>query len=236
MSHTLELSAATNHFSAGPKSKHIDALSIGLFGLTVGAITLGLHQLRLFGPEDQFDVLAVWIMALLFGGIVQIVAGFVEVRYDQQLGGTALTMYGFLWVGVSVLGLLQAVSAKGPHPYVEIPLLASFACFSGVMVYLTGHKTLALCLLHVVITATLSAVVLAKLGVLSEMLPGIGHLVIGGLAFVCAMGTLVNEFTTENKIPLGRPPLTFSVANGKAKSVLGTSRLTRIEESVLNLP
>jgi succinate-acetate transporter protein len=203
-------------FSAGPKSKNIDALSIGLFGLTVGAITLGLHQLRLFGPEDEFDVMAVWIMALIFGGIVQIIAGFVEVRYDQQLGGTALTMYGFLWVGTSLLGILQTVSHKGPHPYVEIPVLAVFACFSGVMVYLTGHKTLVLCLLHVVITATLSAVVLAKFGLLGDTLPGIGHLVIGALAFVHAMGTLVNEFTTESKIPLGRPPLSRATANGKA--------------------
>jgi len=236
VSHIIQGIASTNHFSAGPKSKHIDALSIGLFGLTVGAITLGLHQLRLFGPEDQFDVQAVWLMALLFGGIVQIIAGFVEVRYDQQLGGTALTMYGFLWVGVSVLGLLQTVSAKGPHPYVEIPLLASFACFSAVMVYLTGHKTFALCLLHVVITATLSVVILSKLGILSEMLPGIGHIVIGGLAFVCAMGTLVNEFTTENKIPLGRGPLAHRLANGKTNGEFERSRFTRIEESVLNLP
>lgn len=223
MPHTID-------FSAGPKSKHIDALSIGLFGLTVGAITLGLHQLRLFGPEDQFDVVAVWIMALIFGGIVQIIAGFVEVRYDQQLGGTALTMYGFLWVGVSILGLLQAVSDKGPHPYVEIPLLATFACFSAVMVYLTGHKSFALCLLHVVITATLSVVVLAKLGILGETLPGIGHLVIGGLAFICAMGTLVNEFTAEIKIPLGRAPLNLNHTNGKRID------FTQIEEAILNLP
>ena len=55
-------------------------------------------------------------MALLFGGIVQIIAGFVEVRYDQQLGGTALTMYGFLWVGTSLLGILQTLSNKGPIP------------------------------------------------------------------------------------------------------------------------
>jgi succinate-acetate transporter protein len=200
MPHTIE-------FNAGPKSKHIDALSIGLFGLTVGAVTLGLHQLQMFGREDQFDFLAVWIMGMLFGGIVQIIAGFVEVRYDQQLGGTALTMYGFLWVGTSTLGILQTLSAKGPHPYVEIPLLATFACFSAVMVYLTGHKTLVLFLLHIVITATLSCVVLAKLGVIGETLPGVGHLAIGALAFVHAMGTLVNEFTTRITIPLGRAPL-----------------------------
>jgi uncharacterized protein len=229
MPHRLE-------FSAGPKSKHIDALSIGLFGLTVGAITLGLHQLRLFGPEDEFDVMAVWIMALLFGGIVQIIAGFVEVRYDQQLGGTALTMYGFLWVGTSLLGILQTMSHKDPHPYVEIPVLAVFACFSAVMVYLTGHKTLVLCLLHVVITATLSAVVLSKFGLLGETIPGIGHLAIGGLAFVHAMGTLVNEFTTEITIPLGRAPLSRNHANGKSQAADMGSRLTKIEESVMNLP
>lgn len=226
-------------FSAGPKSKHIDALSIGLFGLTVGAITLGLHQLKLFGVEDEFDVLAVWILALLFGGIVQIIAGFVEVRYDQQLGGTALTMYGFLWVGIALLGIFQTLSHKGPHPYVEIPLLASFACFSGVMVYLTGHKTLVLCLLHVVITATLLTVILARFGVLGDALPGIGHLVIGALAFVHAMGTLINEFTTECKIPLGRAPLTRSHANGKVQALevdLPPVRLNHIDEAVLNLP
>lgn len=225
-------------FTAGPKSQHIDALSIGLFGLTVGAVTLGLHQLQLFGPEDQFDILAIWIMALLFGGIVQIIAGFVEVRYDQQLGGTALTMYGFLWVGTSTLGILQTfLSNSHGHPYVEIPLLAAFACFSAVMVYLTGHKTLVLCLLHIVITATLTVVVLSKLGIVGETLPGIGHLVIGALAFVHAMGTLVNEFTTQITIPLGRAPLVRSLANGKARETyLAQPNHNLVEEQVLNLP
>ena len=61
-------------------------------------------------------MMAVWIMALIFGGIVQIIAGFVEVRYDQQLGGTALTMYGFLWVGTSLLGILQTMSQRARTP------------------------------------------------------------------------------------------------------------------------
>ena len=193
-------------FGAGPKSGHIDALSIGLFGLTVGAVTLGLHQLGWFGTEDEFDHLAIWIMALIFGGIVQIVAGFVEVRYDQQLGGTALTMYGFLWVGISTLGIIDTVQEIGPHPYVEIPLIATFACFSAVMIYLTGLKTLVLCLMHLAITLTLGSVVLAKFGIIGETLPGFGHLVIGALAFLHSMGTLVNEFTEDVKVPLGKPP------------------------------
>jgi len=195
-------------FTAGPKSKHIDALSIGLFGLTVGALTLGLHQANWFGvTEDNYDHLTVWIMALIFGGIVQIVAGFVEVRYDQQLGGTALTMYGFLWVGISTLGILEATTNFEPHPYIEIPLIATFACFSAVMIYLTGQKTLVLCILHIVITGTLFTVVLAKFDLIGWLIPGLGHIAIAIVAFTHAMGTLVNEFTEGSKVPLGKPPI-----------------------------
>jgi len=193
--------------TGGPQATHIDALSIGLFGLTVGALSLGLHQCEWFGLENTYDVATVWIMGLIFGGIVQVVAGMVEVRYDQQLGGTALTMYGFLWIGISTLGILEATSTFEPHPLLEVPLIGTFACFSAVMIYLTGHKSLLLCLLHIVITVTLSSVVLMKLGVISEFIPGIGHLAIGVVAFVTAMGVLINEFPDSANVPLGTPPL-----------------------------
>jgi len=203
------MSNLTENFGAGPKSKHIDALSIGLFGLTIGAITLGLHQCGWFGPENNYDHAVIWIMGLIFGGIVQIVAGMVEVRYDQQLGGTALTMYGFLWVGISILGILEATTSFEPHGYLEIPLIGTFALFSAVMIYLTGHKTKVLFILHIVITVTLSTVVLAKLGVIGWFIPGIGHLLIGAVAFVHSTGTLVNEFTGSQKINLGQAPFSM---------------------------
>jgi len=193
-------------FTAGPKANHIDALSIGLFGLTVAAFSLGLHQCKWLGYESSYDVETVWIMGLIFGGIVQIVAGFVEVRYDQQLGGTALTMYGFLWVGISTLGILEGTTGFDPHPLLEVPLIGTFACFSGVMVYLTGYKTLTLCIMHFAITVTLFTVCLAKFGLIGYFIPGLGHLAIGAVAFVHAMGTLINEFPDSKNVPLGAPP------------------------------
>lgn len=193
--------------TGGPKADHIDALSIGLFGLTVAAISLGLHQCGWFGSENTYDVATVWIMGLIFGGLVQVIAGFVEVRYDQQLGGTALTMYGFLWIGISTLGILEATSTFDPHPLLEVPLIGTFACFSAVMIYLTGHKSLLLCILHIVITLTLASVVMMKLELISELLPGVGHLAIGAVAFLTAMGTLINEFPDSANVPLGTPPL-----------------------------
>jgi|GEM_PF-720491 len=190
------------------RHKHIDALSIGLFGLTVAAITLGLHQIGAFGGEneDLITRLGIAIMSFIFGGVVQVIAGFVEIKYDQQLGGTALTMYGFLWIGVASMGMLTTVEHAGPHPFVEIPLIATFAVFSAVMVYLTGMKNFVLMLMHICITVTLSLVVLAKFGLMSEVPAGIGHFCIAITAFVEAMGVLVNEFTGTAQVPLGGGP------------------------------
>lgn len=68
------------------KSRRIDVLAIGLFGLSVGALTLGLAQLRLI---DEADKVGVFVIAMVFGGLVQMLAGVTDIRYNEQLGGTA---------------------------------------------------------------------------------------------------------------------------------------------------
>ena len=106
---------------------------------------------------------------------------------------------GFFCVGTATLGILQTFSGKGLHPWVEIPLLAAFACFSAMMVFLTVHKTLVLCLLHMVITATLTFVVLARLGFVGGTLPGMGYLAIGTLAFIDATGGPRGRYRVETQ-------------------------------------
>ncbi|MFM7840424.1 MAG: GPR1/FUN34/YaaH family transporter, partial [Nitrospira sp.] len=85
--------------------RRIDVLAIGLFGLAVGALTLGVAQLGYIPEKDRIGTL---VIALLFGGIVQILAGITDIRYHEQLGGTALTMYGFFWTTVCTAKLVSA--------------------------------------------------------------------------------------------------------------------------------
>jgi succinate-acetate transporter protein len=75
-------------------SRRIDVLAIGLFGLAVGALTVGMAQI---GQIPEVDRVGVLVIALVFGGLVQVLAGIADIRYNEQLGGTALTMYGFFW-------------------------------------------------------------------------------------------------------------------------------------------
>ena len=184
----------------------IDILSVGLFGLAVGAMTLGLVQMGIIPHNND---LAMSIICLIFGGLVQIVAGLVDVRYHDQLGGTALTMYGFYWTTmftVKIMGL-----AEGLHwdNVLFIPIVAVYAMFSAIMIYLTGHKSLVLMVLHIFITAVFAIDILIKLNFQFEYYAGIDHVIIGLVALYHAMGTLINKFTRKVSIPLGDPPFKF---------------------------
>lgn len=183
--------------------RRIDVLAIGLFGLAVGALTLGVAQLGYIPEKDRIGTL---VIALLFGGIVQILAGITDIRYHEQLGGTALTMYGFFWTTVCTAKLVSASTTFQLSMVLYAPINFIYFMFSAVMVYLTAFRNTALCILHAVITVTFFTTFLARLDILTETTPGILHILVGFLAFYHAVGSLTASFTGRELLPLG-PPL-----------------------------
>ena len=183
----------------------IDVLAIGLFGLAVGALTLGVAQLGWIQHKNMVGAL---VIALIFGGIVQVLAGITDIRYNEQLGGTALTMYGFLWITLCTVKLVSASTTFQFDAVLYAPINLVYAVFSGVMIFLTAYRNLTLSALHVVITLTFLATTFARLDFISELLPGWGHIVVGLMAFYHAVGSLTQAFTGHALLPLG-PPLLF---------------------------
>lgn len=184
-------------------SRRIDVLAIGLFGLAVGALTVGLAQI---GRIPEVDKVGVLVIALVFGGVVQVLAGVADIRYNEQLGGTALTMYGFFWFTVSLSQLVSMSTTFHFDSALFVPINLVYVFFSAVMVYLTAYRSVALCLLHVVITLTFFSTVCMRLNLISETLPGLAHLTVGTLAFYHAIGSLSQAYTGRAIVPLG-PPL-----------------------------
>jgi hypothetical protein len=185
--------------------RRIDVLAIGLFGLAVGALTLGVAQL---GGIPESNKVGTLVIALIFGGLVQILAGITDIRYHEQLGGTALTMYGFFWLTVCVAKLVSESTSFHLDMVLFAPINFVYAAFSLVMVYLTAHRNATLCILHIVITLTFSSTVLARLDVIGETLPGLLHLIVGFMAFYHAVASLTQAFTGHQLVPLGPAFLT----------------------------
>ena len=187
------------------QTRRIDVLAIGLFGLAVGALTLGVAQLGWIQHKNMVGAL---VIALIFGGVVQVLAGITDIRYNEQLGGTALTMYGFLWITLCTVKLVSASGTFQFDAVLYLPINMVYAVFSCVMIFLTAYRNLTLSALHVVITLTFLATVFARLDFISELLPGWGHLIVGLMAFYHAVGSLTLAFTGRAVLPLG-PPLLF---------------------------
>ena len=129
--------------SGGEHHRRIDVLAIGLFGLAVGALTLGVAQL---GGIPQSNKVGTLVIALMFGGIVQILAGITDIRYHEQLGGTALTMYGFFWTTVCIAKLVSESTSFHLDMVLFAPINFVYAAFSLVMVYLTAYRNATLCI------------------------------------------------------------------------------------------
>ena len=186
--------------SAVEHHRRIDVLAIGLFGLAVGALTLGVAQV---GGIPESNKVGTLVIALIFGGIVQILAGITDIRYHEQLGGTALTMYGFFWLTVSTAKLVSEGTSFNLDMVLYAPINVVYAAFSAVMIYLTAYRNATLCILHAIITITFSSTVLAQLDIIGETFPGILHIVVGLMAFYHAVASLTQAFTGHQLVPLG---------------------------------
>jgi len=182
------------------RRRRIDVLAIGLFGLAVGALTLGVAQVGVIPESNKVGTL---VIALIFGGVVQILAGITDIRYHEQLGGTALTMYGFFWLTVCTAKLVSESTSFHLDMVLYVPIDLVYAAFSAVMVYLTAYRNATLCMLHVVITLSFTSTLLARLGLISETGPGLFHIVVGVMAFYHAVGSLTQAFTGHPLVPLG---------------------------------
>ena len=187
------------------RNRRIDVLAIGLFGLAVGALTLGVAQLGWIPAKNTAGAL---VIALIFGGVVQLLAGITDIRYNEQLGGTALTMYGFLWLTLCSVQLVSTSSTFHFDAVLYAPINLVYTAFSAVMVYLTAYRNVTLSVLHLVVSFTFLVTTFARLDFISDVLPGWGHLIVGLLAFYHAVASLTQAFTGHALFPLG-PPLLF---------------------------
>ena len=94
-------------------SHRIEVLAIGLFGLAVGALTVGMAQI---GQIPEVDRAGVLVIALVFGGLVKVLAWVADIRYHEQLGEKALTMYGFFWPFGNGKAVWRNLNSNEPVP------------------------------------------------------------------------------------------------------------------------
>ena len=128
------------------------ALGLAGFGLTT--VALSLHNMGVIATAGY--TLAYGFM---YGGLAQVIAGIIEFRNKNTLGGTAFTSYGLFWIGLSLLVLLNSIGVFSTSPR-EI----------GVWMVLWGIFTLYLAVGAALQKARVTTLVLALLTILFFLL------------------------------------------------------------------
>ncbi len=180
-----------------------DALAMGLFGLAIGAFTLGLAQL---GEIPERNHIGILVIVLACSGLMPFLSGMAMLRDREPYCGIALATYGLFWSTLCAAKLISESMAFQLSPILSGQLHVIYFVCAAVMVYLLAYRSTTLCFLFLMIAATCFLTVLTGLGLLRETLPGIGHIVVGLMSLYHALGSISLAFTGRELVPLG-PPL-----------------------------
>lgn len=89
------------------ENKHGNPAVVGLAGFGITTLLLQFHNLGIAGTG------VVFCAAIMFGGIAQLIAGFLEFKCGNNFGFGAFVAYGTFWVGLGMIWLLSDLQAAG---------------------------------------------------------------------------------------------------------------------------
>jgi succinate-acetate transporter protein len=172
------------------------ALGLAAFGLNT--ILLQIHNLGLISSTMPL------VYGIIWGGIVQIIAGVIDGRRGDTFGLTAFCSYGAFWIG---LALTFVFIWTGLVPEDKSGLAWTMIIW-GIFTFFMMIGTLKMTFIHFFVFASLVVLfgLLAAVffGVLSAKVAGVEGLFCGGAAVYGAAAVIINGKFGRTVLPLGK--------------------------------
>ncbi|MBO0767396.1 MAG: acetate uptake transporter [Solirubrobacterales bacterium] len=213
MSDVSERADATPAAPAGPQPI-AEAGALGLVTFAVSTFLLSMVNANLVSSVDAAMVLPV---AFFVGGIVQLIAGILLFRANNQFGGTVHSLYGGFWMSYVVLAHNVLAPAKGPAPAGAIPATPASLQGHAVGLYLIAWAIPTLLLTIVALKEPKSVTITLALLTVTFVILGIGEagastglvhfggwlgIVTAVGAFYVSFGLTLNHVWGKNLVPL----------------------------------
>ena len=172
------------------------ALGLAAFGLNT--ILLQIHNLGLIASTMPL------VYGIIWGGIIQIIAGIIDGRRGDTFGLTAFCSYGAFWIG---LALTFVFIWTGLVPEDQDGLAWTMIIW-GIFTFFMMIGTLKMTRMHFFVFASLVVLfgLLAAVffGVLSSKVAGVEGLFCGGAAVYGAAAVIINGKFGRAVLPLGK--------------------------------
>ena len=145
-------------------------------------------------------------VALMFGGLTQLIAGIIELRNGKTFGGVLFAGWGAFWLAVFAISefeLKGTPTAQVGHGFGL--LYYTFGIFAAVMLLTALRSTIATCLALALLTATLYVLgagnYAGKVGLVH--IAGVMGIILAGVAFYIALAELCEVSYGREILPVG---------------------------------
>src|SRR5437588_4961359 len=103
-------------------------LGLCAFGMTT--VLLNLHNAGFFALNSM--ILA---MGIFYGGLAQVIAGYIESKKNNTFGLTAFTSYGFFWLSLAGLIIMPKLGWTAPSDNAMVAYLGVWGLFTFCMFF-----------------------------------------------------------------------------------------------------
>lgn len=190
--------------SSNAPSPQVNPAGLGFAAFGMTTVLLSLINA---GILPQGGVPIVLPLALVFGGLIQLVVGIVEFRLDHTFEATASCSYGAFWMWYALLHMLAAnrildLSTAGPTMGVALLLWGVLTFYLWICTFRQPR------VVFIVFLTLWVDYLLLGLGAINDapMVTGMGGwlgLLCGGAALYGSFGAVINATFARTIIPLG---------------------------------
>lgn len=173
-------------------------LGLCAFGMTT--ILLSLHNAGITGLSSPIVA-----MALIYGGLAQVVVGIMEWKKKNTFGMVTFGSFGLFWISFATILILPETGLA------KAPTAVDLAAFLFVWGLLTTGLFVCTLKMHRLLNVTFAAVLLLVIllvaanltGIhLIHTLAGVTGIVAGALALYMGVGTVINEIYGSRVLPV----------------------------------
>lgn len=195
---------------------------VGLAGFGLTTLLLQLHNIGLVGIGP---VLA---MGLIFGGLAQMIAGFMEQKVGNNFGFSAFVAYGSFWIGLGIIWLLNHYNVYAASQTDVGWYLVAWALYTAILTVASLYVHRAMAITFILLEIGFILLIIGHFG-FPKM-----NIVAGFELIFCALSAwymmaaiIINDLAGKTVLPLGQPLIK------KAIPRLQNSETTEIPQRIM---
>ncbi|KAI8368282.1 GPR1/FUN34/yaaH family-domain-containing protein [Radiomyces spectabilis] len=183
---------------------------LGLCGFALTTFTLGLHNAGIgISPTESHDV--VLGLAIIYGGLVQLLAGMWEFKTGNTFGATAFCSYGAYWMSYGLISL-PAMGLAATYSSMEAfnrslgYFMLSWTIFTGLMLVGSHRSSIGLVSLFffLFLTYVMTTASLLNNSVSAQIASGAFGMTAAIIAWYNALSGLLTKDSSYFLLPVGR--------------------------------